>query len=330
LLGLVAEYPVFVVSVIVPVYNAAQYLREAVESAISIDCVGEVLLIEDCSIDNSLEVCLQLEGEYERVRLVHHAEKVNLGAGKARNLGIKAAAFDYISFLDADDYYLPNRFEKEVLIFSKHTEIEGVYGCTGAVFANDIVRRHFLDRYKTEETTVTDVIDDGKLLYYLLFGGKGRFHTNAITLRKSVFYKAGFFDQELKLAQDSDMWARLAATCHLVAGNTETPVAIRRVHETNRIHSADAVIEKYRRIMYLKLFGWSVGRSDLAFGQKNYFFLAYRMFVEKEVKYSLIVLLMLTRHYPKILLGSFFYRKLFQIMTGGKFAMMQTDIRHKL
>src|SRR5687768_1176577 len=104
--------PTFKVSVIIPVYNAEKYLRGAVESAVNLEDVGEILLIEDKSPDNALQLCHQLAKEFDKVRVFTHPHGENKGAGASRNLGIEKSTLDYIAFLDADDWYLPNRFVK--------------------------------------------------------------------------------------------------------------------------------------------------------------------------------------------------------------------------
>ena len=79
----------FEVSVIIPVYNAASYVTKAVESALHSPQVGEIILVEDKSPDNALEVCIQLKNKYDKVKLLQHLNGENRGAGESRNLGIK-------------------------------------------------------------------------------------------------------------------------------------------------------------------------------------------------------------------------------------------------
>jgi len=113
--------------VIIPVYNAAAYLTQAVESALAQPETAEVLLIEDGSPDNALDVCEELAGKYDKVRLLRHPNGENRGAGASRNLGMRNAKFDFIAFLDADDYYLPGRFAAASKIFRLDPACEGVY-----------------------------------------------------------------------------------------------------------------------------------------------------------------------------------------------------------
>ena len=124
----------FKVSVIIPVYNAEAYLRKAVESAVNLVEVGEIILIEDRSPDNALVLAKKLEQEFDKVKLFQHPDKKNHGAGASRNLGIEKAACEYIAFLDADDYYLPNRFVKDKLVFETHDNCDGVYSAVGTHF----------------------------------------------------------------------------------------------------------------------------------------------------------------------------------------------------
>ena len=73
------------ISVITPVYNAEKYITQAVESALQFPEVWEIILVEDQSPDNALEVCKTLAEKYDRVKLFQHPDKGNHGAGASRN-----------------------------------------------------------------------------------------------------------------------------------------------------------------------------------------------------------------------------------------------------
>ncbi|MCR9265870.1 MAG: glycosyltransferase family 2 protein [Flavobacteriaceae bacterium] len=230
----------FRVSVIIPVYNAEAYLRKAVESAVHLEEVGEVILVEDASPDKALGVAQALEQEFEKVRLYQHPDKGNHGAGASRNLGIQKAKCDYIAFLDADDYYLPNRFKKDKEIFAKHSDAEGVYSCVGTHFLTEEAKQQFYEKglgYQ-EVLTLSDVVSP-KELFRVLFHRhpkvKGEFCTNGITLKKNVFKKVGNFHTALRLRQDIHLWRRLAGFCTLYAGEIKRPVSMRGIHAHNRM-----------------------------------------------------------------------------------------------
>ena len=101
------------ISVIIPVYNAEKFIRRAVESAVILDVVKEIILVEDNSPDNALTICRKLEREYSKVLVFQHPDGQNRGAAASRNLGIIKASCELIAFLDADDFYLSNRFNAE-------------------------------------------------------------------------------------------------------------------------------------------------------------------------------------------------------------------------
>src|SRR5690348_1774976 len=92
----------FNVAVVIPVYNAADYIAKAVESALLQPEVSEVVLVEDRSPDNSLQICQELVGQNAKVKLFRHPNGENRGAAASRNLGVRMSSAPYIAFLDAD------------------------------------------------------------------------------------------------------------------------------------------------------------------------------------------------------------------------------------
>lgn len=230
----------FQVSVIVPVFNAERFVRRAVESAVQLSEVAEVILVDDAGPDNSLEVCRQLESEFSKVRLLRHADGCNHGAGASRNLGIAQARFDYIAFLDADDYYLPNRFEMDREILLNDAFVDGVYGAMGVEYDSEHARQKFHEAgFAYQEFLTLSAAVAPEELIEVLFNChptvKGEFSTNAITVRKSLFEKCGPFNETLRLRQDIHLWRRMASVGRLAAGCLDRPVAMRGVHDANRM-----------------------------------------------------------------------------------------------
>lgn len=89
------------VSVIIPVYNAAPFLEECVDSILTQDIEKEVILVDDCSTDDSYDLCCKLAKRDPRVKVVHN--EVNRFAGVCRNIGTELATGEYLAYLDADD-----------------------------------------------------------------------------------------------------------------------------------------------------------------------------------------------------------------------------------
>ena len=100
------------VSVIVPCYNTAKYLPKCIESLLAQTLKEiELIFVNDCSPDNSIEILREYESKYPGVIRVIDSP-INLRQGGARNLGINAARGEYIGFVDSDDYVMPYMFEK--------------------------------------------------------------------------------------------------------------------------------------------------------------------------------------------------------------------------
>lgn len=99
---------VMVISVIIPVFNAGKYLKRCLESVIKAlgDIDGEILLIDNGSSDNSLEILKEYSKKYPKIISILHCEKP--GAAAVRNYGAKKARGDYIWFIDADDEITKN------------------------------------------------------------------------------------------------------------------------------------------------------------------------------------------------------------------------------
>ena len=108
------------ITVVIPVYNCDKYLRRAIDSVLKQESNEyELILINDGSVDNSLNICL----EYSKNDNVKVIDIKNSGVSNARNLGIKKASGEYIIFLDADDYFNENYFKKINKIL-KNTDLD--------------------------------------------------------------------------------------------------------------------------------------------------------------------------------------------------------------
>lgn len=231
------------ISVIIPVYNAERYVNQAVESALQFDEVYEVILIEDKSPDNALKVCQDLTEKHDRVKLFQHPDKENHGAGETRNLGLEKATGDFIAFLDADDYYLPNRFDAERELF-KDPKVEGVYGALGVQYYSEKAKEQYYKIFGDRLTTVYKRHDPKDVFpgQISLRGSFGLFSIDCLTIRREAMLKKlnPFFKVHLRLHQDTEFLFRLSYYLDLYPGILDKAVAIRGVHENNRITAVDS------------------------------------------------------------------------------------------
>ncbi|WP_426478026.1 glycosyltransferase family 2 protein [Chryseobacterium sp. CBSDS_008] len=228
------------ISVIIPVYNAENYVSQAVESALQFENVYEVILVEDKSPDNALKVCRKLAEKHDRVKLFQHPDKGNHGAGASRNLGIEKSEGDFIAFLDADDYYLPNRFDAEKELFI-NKDVDGVYGAIGVHYYGEKAKQRYYKIFGDRLTTVykkhapKDVFP-GQLN---MKGTFGLFSIDALTIRKSSLRNMEYFFKNLDLHEDTEFLFRLSYYHNLYPGIIDKAVAVRGVHENNRISKVD-------------------------------------------------------------------------------------------
>lgn len=268
------------VSVIIPVFNAESFLKKAVESALDQKQVCEVILIEDASSDSSLTICKELAKKYSKVKLFQHTNSINKGAGASRNLGLKNAKHEYVAFLDADDFYLPNRFKASERMFQQNSAIEGVYEAVGAKFYDEVAREQHILRLKQARNpkenganTMLRVMKGADLFEELLFAKNGWVHLNGLTLKKTFLKKTGWFNENLRIAQDSEFILRCAYYGRLESGDIDKIVAVRGVHTNNRILNTDKLAEFNNKSNLIKtLFAFYSGQP-LSFKSKKYFLL---------------------------------------------------------
>lgn len=224
------------ITVIIPVYNAEEFVEAAVRSASEIKEVRQIVLIEDRSPDNSLAVCRKLADQYPTLIELHtHPDRQQLGAGASRNLGIEKAREKYIAFLDADDYYLPNRFNFPLEILGQRPDID--YVVSPSQLENDYLNK------KKQYTLMSEAANNAacNLFPALLTEKHGYFDTNSILIRsRSLKRLSKLFNPHLSLHQDSELWLRIAYKLRGYAENVTLPGSVVRRHSKNRITHRNA------------------------------------------------------------------------------------------
>ncbi len=266
----------FTVSVVIPAYNVAAFVSKAVFSALQQTEVVEVLFVDDGSTDETLKLALNLQKKDSRVKVFQHDKGKNLGRSASRNLGIQRATGNYIAFLDADDFYLDNRFSQDQEILSKDSTIHGVYNAVGYEFYRTIVagELNFL-----KDNTLTQTVPADQLFEALISCKYGYLHLNGLTVKRKVFDDVGFFNEALVVAEDSDFIFRLSLSCKLEASNISTLVAKRGIHEQNIFDKKD-LYTKYNPVLYEELVRWCL-KNKIAFCTidsifKYYWIIRYR------------------------------------------------------
>lgn len=255
------DFDEFEVSVVIPVYQAERFLRRAVESALAQLETREVILVEDGSTDDSLEVGKRLETENpERVRLVQHPDQGNHGAGASRNLGAKLAKSRFLAFLDADDYYMPGRFKKDTEVFHAHPDADGVYNALGTTIEDENGRQWYHKLGFSEITTLKTAVEPDRLFFVMNpIGDQGRFSFDALTLRRKAFNRSPRFE-DLYIGEDTLLLVQMAFLLRLYPGSIHQPVALRGVHADNRVQDI-AALKKGTLAMFEHLEKWLEAQS---------------------------------------------------------------------
>lgn len=249
-------------SVIIPAYNAHRHLERAVRSVIATNYPGiEILIVDDGSDDGTFELAKRLCDEWpDRCRVLQHPDGCNHGVSATRNLGIEQSASSWISFLDADDFYLVNRFDSLSVLQREREDVDAIYEtCRVASEESAALHRDRSSGALGEVFGISVALTGAPLLSVML--ADQCWHTSAITVRRRLFARAGVFDPGKRIAEDCDLWFRLAALGNVVSGSLEKPVAVYWRHLGNTW-----TYELSHRLELLRamLDAWSLARSASA------------------------------------------------------------------
>lgn len=235
------------VAVIVPMYNAADTISAALDSIVATNYKRlQVVIVDDGSTDGSVEIV----NEYNRshgslaITLAQHPRGENHGASASRNLGARLSSGRYLAFLDADDRYLPNRFEESIQILERRPEVSAVFGRFQFEIVGDQSNEEFRDVsddvLSSQKSQIDLIIDDDELFRAYLRGISG-VHTSSITIRRDCFFKLGGFAR-LRYAEDHMLWTKLIGS-HKVARIGGEAISIYRIHPQSLCSSGISTFE---------------------------------------------------------------------------------------
>ena len=219
------------VSIVIPVYNGANYMREAIDSALAQTYDRtEVIVVNDGSRD---------EGETDRIARsygdrIRYFTKANGGCGSALNFGIERMRGDYFSWLSHDDLYLPHKIEHQIALLGRVSDKRTILFGGWEVF----------DKYGKSIVHVRPNIvhSQRKLdtpLYALM---RGLIHGCSLLVPTALFRDIGTFDESLPTTQDYALWFRFMRTAPV---HFDSEILIRsRAHPEQGSHSVSGHIEE--------------------------------------------------------------------------------------
>ncbi|SNS58840.1 Glycosyltransferase involved in cell wall bisynthesis [Ekhidna lutea] len=285
------------VSVCVPLYNGEKYLRE------SLDCIVnqtykdlEILIVDDCSLDDSMAIAQEYQLKDGRIRIVHNQQ--NLGLVGNWNRCIKEAKGEYVKFHFQDDLMMNDTIEKMVLM-AKNSNLHVVITDREYIFEDGInntffdrlprLSDYFRDNAIIKPTFISNILKD--------LGIEMNFMGEPILglVREEVFSDYGKYDESLRQIVDFEFWIRLALNIQIgfiperlhtfrVHGHSEgarnrvvqemNPSHLDRIHFASKLNS-DKHYEKFRKIVgknftetllsnFIKTYTTSYGRKVLA------------------------------------------------------------------
>lgn len=189
------------VSIIIPVYNGSNYMREAIDSALAQTYKNiEVIVINDGSNDN---------GETEKIAKEYgdkiiYIYKENGGVSTALNLGIKTMKGEYFSWLSHDDVYTEDKIEKQVKALSYIEDKNTLVCCDYIHIDKD---SNVIGTIPNVESKTSKILSWKYMLMDLFTNGP--VHGCALMIPKSVFESVGLFDETLRFYQDGFMWYKI-------------------------------------------------------------------------------------------------------------------------
>lgn len=183
------------VSVLMPAYNAEKYIGEAIESILNQSYKNlELIIIDDCSIDNTWNVIQEYSKKDKRIQLVKNRN--NLKLSKTLNKGINLARGIFIARMDADDVSLPKRLELQVNYLLKNTEVGIVGGVMEITDINGCITGK-------REYPKNDKLIRRNMFFYSPFSHP------LIMIRASVLKLSGLYDPSYNPAEDYELYFRI-------------------------------------------------------------------------------------------------------------------------
>ncbi|MFL5804444.1 MAG: glycosyltransferase [Roseiflexaceae bacterium] len=186
------------ISVLLPTYNRAHYLAEAIQSALDQTYPDlEVVVVDDGSTDNTAEVMQRFSDP--RIRLIRQE---NRGISAALNTAFRTARGPYIAILNSDDRWLPELLAEELAVLRANPDVGLVYArCQAMNPAGQPLAR----------TTGVPARYPGQMFRSLLYGD--HICTIAVLARRAHVEQVGMWDESLIANEDWDLWLRLALVC---------------------------------------------------------------------------------------------------------------------
>jgi len=224
------------ISVVIPLYNKEKRIAETIDSVLNQTFSDfELIIVNDGSTDTSENVVKEITDP--RITLI---SIVNSGVSKARNKGIEQARFDWVAFLDADDWWAPTFLEEMVRTIATFPNESIFASGRSKVFNNSIERYEHEYLPNAGETGVSNY-------YRTISKYLPLINSSNVVIKKALFKNRGYFKPGQKKHEDHDLWLRLCMDTFVVVVNK--PLSFYRKTEENTASSGSYASEDF--LMYL-------------------------------------------------------------------------------
>ena len=184
------------VSIVIPTYNRAKYTKRAIESVLEQTYKNvEIIVVDDGSTDNTKKI---LE-PFIKQKQIKYFYQPNSGPSAARNLGIKNSKGEFIAFLDSDDEWLPEKLEKQIMLFQNSGDKKlGFVGCNVIIVSKALNKtfEYKISRYEN----LFELRESLKWLMWI---------PGVLLTKKKILEEVGLFDESLRFGEDWDIWVKV-------------------------------------------------------------------------------------------------------------------------
>jgi glycosyltransferase involved in cell wall biosynthesis len=183
-------------SVIIPLYNKENFIENTLKSILNQNFADfELIIVNDGSTDKSEEKIFGFNDSR-----IHYYSKENGGVSSARNYGIEKAKSNYITFIDADDFWYPNFLKEMHKNINKHPEFK----VFSAAIEVETAKKVIPSNYSILKTGDCEIVN-----YFEASSKESVIWTSCAVFHKSVFEEVGNFDIKIKISEDTDLWIRV-------------------------------------------------------------------------------------------------------------------------
>lgn len=235
------------ISVIIPVYNSSTYLRKCLDSVVNQNLKDiEIIVINDGSTDDSKNIIEEYSCKYKNIIFI---DQENKGIGKTRNIGIKKATGEYITFVDSDDYIKENMLEEYYKYAKKHNFDLVIGSYIKKINNKEIIFEN--NKFKTGNVKTTP-----QILYLIEYGPWAKLYKREMLINNNIYFDEKRKYEDMPFVSKALLKSKLIGQItepyyyYIIHNNSETTTMDKRVFDILDI--LKEIKDYYKREYYLR------------------------------------------------------------------------------